>query len=97
MWGGLDVPHDDYNPDGARRLLASLGWRDQNGDGTLEDTAGHPVGFALSVGTGNPAVAATANFIRDDLAKVGLKVTLALMDFNTVSASVNQTINTTPF
>jgi len=90
LWGALDVPHDDYNPDAARKLLASLGWADRNGDGTLEDTTGHPVAFTLSVSTNSPVAVASANFIRDDLGKVGVKVTLAPMEFNTMIASVNQ-------
>jgi peptide/nickel transport system substrate-binding protein len=85
------VPHDDYNPDGARKLLASLGWADKDGDGTLEDTGGHPVAFTLSVSTNSAAVVAMGNFIRDDLAKIGVQMTLAPMDFNTLSASVEQT------
>jgi peptide/nickel transport system substrate-binding protein len=90
MWGGLDVPHDDYNPEAARKMLASLGCADRNGDGTLEDTAGHPVEFTLFVSTSSAAMIAMANFIRDDLAQVGVKVTLTPMEFNSVSAAVNQ-------
>ena len=90
LWGRPDVPHDDYNPDAARKLLASLGFTDRDRDGTLEDAEGHPVSFTLNVSTNSAAVVATGNFIRDDLDKVGIKVTLAPIDFNSLTASVNQ-------
>jgi peptide/nickel transport system substrate-binding protein len=90
IWYDPTVPHDDYDPEQARRLLASLGWADRNGDGTLEDTAGHEVSFSLSTSASNAIRVAMSNFIRDDLAKVGIKVNLAPMEFNTLSASVNQ-------
>ena len=90
LWGALDVPHDDHAPEGARTLFESLRLSDRDGDGTVEDSAGHPVAFTLNVSSGSPAVVAMGNFIRDDLAKVGVKVTLAPMDFNSLSAAVNQ-------
>ena len=84
LWHTPDLVHDDYNPAEAKRLLAGLGWRDRNGDGTLEDGAGQPVAFSLKTNSNNLLRVAMANFIRDDLAKVGIRVTLATIDFNTL-------------
>jgi peptide/nickel transport system substrate-binding protein len=89
-WGRPDVPHDDYDPEAARKLLASLGLKDRDQDGTLEDVNGHPVSFTLNVSTNGATVVAMGNFIRDDLDKVGIKVTLAPIDFNSLSAGVTQ-------
>src|SRR3954452_23835318 len=58
---------------------------DRDGDGGLEDAGRHPVTFALHVTANNAIRMAAANFIRDDLAKVGVKVVIAGEEFNTVS------------
>ena len=44
-WYFADLPHDDYNLAESKRLLASIGFKDGNGDGVLEDTRGNPVTF----------------------------------------------------
>jgi peptide/nickel transport system substrate-binding protein len=84
VWYSADIFHDDFNPDEARRLLAGLGWTDRNGDGYLEDQSGNTIGFTLKTNSDNRIRVAMANFIRDDLAKVGIRVTLAPIDFNTL-------------
>lgn len=87
LWYLDDVPHDDYNPTEARRLLASLGLQDRDGDGVLDDVSGHPIAFTLKTNSNNGARVAMANFVRDDLAKVGIKVTPVPMEFNTIVAN----------
>ena len=89
-WYMPDVVHDDYDPAEAKRLLAGLGWSDRDGDGTIEDTGGHPVAFTLKTNSNNSLRVAMANFIRDDLAKIGIRVTSSVVDFNTLITSVNR-------
>src|SRR6185436_3897697 len=84
VWYSPDIVRYDYNIGEAKRLLASLGWKDTNGDGVLEDTRGNPISFSLKTNSDNKLRVAMVNFIRDDLAKVGIKVTLGLVDFNTL-------------
>jgi peptide/nickel transport system substrate-binding protein len=84
LWHSPDVTKFDFNPDESRRLLASLGWTDRNGDGFLEDRSGTTIGFTLKTNSDNRMRVSMANFIRDDLAKVGIRVTLAPVDFNTL-------------
>ena len=85
-WALPDVLHFDYDADEARRVLSSLGMEDRNGDGVREDRDGHPVAFSLMT-TGNDAKAVQrANFIRDDLAAIGVKISLAPVEFNTLSS-----------
>ena len=83
-WFVRDLVHYDHNPADAQKLLASLGWKDGNGDGVLEDTHGNPISFAIKTNADNLLRVGMANFIKDDLAKVGIKVTLAPTDFNTL-------------
>lgn len=82
-WYTPDVKRDDYDVEGARALLASIGMRDRNGDGVVEDASGHDVAFTLMTTASSPLRIGMANFIRDDLAKVGVKVTVAPVEFNT--------------
>src|SRR5262249_41781600 len=84
LWYTADVKKYDYNPDDAKKLLASLGWKDMDGDGVLEDSHGHPISFTMKTNSDNKLRVAMGNFIKDDLAKVGIKVVLAPVDFNTL-------------
>ena len=84
LWYTPEVVKYDFNLDESKRLLASLGWKDTNGDGVLEDTAGQTVSFTMKTNSDNKTRVGMANFIRDDLAKVGIKVTLVPVDFNTL-------------
>jgi peptide/nickel transport system substrate-binding protein len=87
-WYIPDLVHYDYNPSETKRLLASLGYKDGNGDGVLEDTRGNPVAFSMKTNADNTMRVAVANFIKDDLAKVGIRMTLAPIDFNTLVTNI---------
>ena len=84
IWHNPDVPHYDYDVEGSKKLLASLGWKDGNGDGVLEDAQGHPISFTMKTNSDNVLRIGMANFVKDDLAKVGIKMTLVPVDFNTL-------------
>jgi peptide/nickel transport system substrate-binding protein len=84
QWYSPDIVHYDYDVAEAKRLLASLGFKDTNNDGVLEDRGGHPIAFTLKTNADNTTRVATGNFIKDDLAKVGIKMTLAPVDFNSL-------------
>lgn len=83
-WHDPSITKYDYNLAESKRLLASLGWKDANGDGFLEDTAGNTISFTMQTNGDNKMRVGMANFIRDDLAKVGIKVLLTPIDFNTL-------------
>ena len=88
VWYTPDVVKYDFNIEESKRLLASLGWKDTNGDGILEDDKGRTVSFTLKTNSDNKMRVGMANFIRDDLAKVGIKVTLTPVDFNTLVTNI---------
>jgi peptide/nickel transport system substrate-binding protein len=83
----------DYNPAKARALLASLGWRDRDGDGILEDRDGHPVRFSLQTNADNEARKAMANAIAEDLRKVGIEVTPVPVQFNALITSLRSSFD----
>jgi len=91
QWYDPTITRYDYNLAESRRLLGSLGWKDTNGDGFLEDTAGNTISFTMQTNGDNTMRVGMANFIRDDLAKVGIKVLLTPIDFNTLITNERDT------
>ena len=83
-WYTPGVKGLDYDPEQAKQLLAGLGWKDTNGDGFLEDGAGHTISFSLKTNGDNILRMAMANFVKDDLAKVGIQCSPSGVDFNTL-------------
>ena len=79
----------DHDPPAARRLLARLGLRDRDGDGVIEDAKDNPVRFTLKTNAGSTRVQ-MANFVRDDLARVGIQCTVAAVDFNTLLQNMRE-------
>jgi peptide/nickel transport system substrate-binding protein len=89
-WFWPELPHYDYNPVEAKKLLASLGWKDTNGDGVLEDTQGHAISFTVKTNGDNTMRMQMVNFIKDDLAKVGIKCSPSGVDFNTLITNLRE-------
>lgn len=79
----------DYDPAAAKRLLARIGMRDRDGDGVIEDAKGNPVRFTLKTNAGSTRVQ-MADFVRDDLARVGIQCTVAAVDFNTLLRNMRE-------
>ncbi len=88
VWFTPDIVKYDFNLDEAKKLLAGIGWKDTNGDGVIEDEKGRPVSFTLRTNSDNKMRVGMANFIRDDLAKIGVRVTLVPVDFNTLVTNI---------
>jgi peptide/nickel transport system substrate-binding protein len=80
VWAHLDElapwPHD---PAAARALLASRGFRDADGDGTLE-RAGRPLSFELSTTAGNQLRHDAVLLIQEQLRQVGIDARPAFRD-----------------
>jgi peptide/nickel transport system substrate-binding protein len=87
-WSTSDIKTWDYDPEQAKKLLAGLGWKDSNGDGFLEDAAGHTISFSLKTNGDNNTRMAMANFVKDDLAKVGIQCNPSGVDFNTLISNI---------
>jgi peptide/nickel transport system substrate-binding protein len=87
-WYSERIVHYDYDPQQARRLLDGLGWRDTDGDGFREDGQGHTLSFALKTHADNAARVGMCNFIKDDLAKVGIRCFPTSVDFNTLVSNL---------
>lgn len=90
LWYSPDVVKYDYNLEQAKKLIASLHWTDKNGDGFVEDPGGTTVAFNLKTNSDNKMRVSMANFIRDDLGKIGVKVNLVPIDFNTLITNLRE-------
>ena len=80
---GAESPH--YDLIGAKRLLASIGLTDRNGDGQLEDSANRPVRFTLLTQKGQTSLERGAAVIRDELKKVGVQVDIVSLEVGAVA------------
>ena len=71
-----------YNPEKARGLLAQAGWKDEDGDGIVEKN-GDPFEITLLGVSGGVELEQLAVIAKDQLAKVGIEVTIQNVEFGT--------------
>jgi peptide/nickel transport system substrate-binding protein len=83
-WYAADAWETPHDPDRARDLLAGIGLRDRDGDGTLEDDGGAAVQFTLLVQKGVTGSERGAAVIRDDLARIGVRVDVVALDLGAI-------------
>lgn len=70
----------DYNPERAKRLLASAGWREKNSDGILVKD-GKPFSFTILTNQGNDQRLKTAVIIQYRLRKIGIDVKIRVLEW----------------
>src|SRR5436190_2561452 len=90
QWYNASITGEDYDVEGAKKLLAGLGFKDKNGDGVLEDAQGHEVSFSLKTNSSNKVRVQMANFVKDDLAKVGIRCTPVPLEFNSLISNLRE-------
>jgi len=69
----------EFNPEAAKALLASAGWRDTNGDGML-DREGKPFSFTLLIPAGSKTSIDQSQTFQDALRRIGVEVTITTLD-----------------
>lgn len=92
-WYDPNVKKYPYDLARARRLLAEIGMTSRNADGVLEDAEGHPIEFVLNTNTGNDAREKMAVMIQAGLDKLGFKVILQPIEFNSLVNKVDVSYN----
>lgn len=73
----------------AKKMLAAEGYEDRNGDGTLEDRAGHPLEFSFVTNSGNVVRGKIAEIIRKDLETLGCNVHFQVLEFNSLIQKID--------
>lgn len=73
------VPAIRYDPDGAKRELASIGWLDTNGDGIL-DKNGKPLHLSMITMTGNATTNAFGQTLQDEMKRIGVDLELVRLE-----------------
>jgi peptide/nickel transport system substrate-binding protein len=78
-WYAEDLPPFTHDPARARGLLASIGLRDSNGDGTLEDKAGAPVRFSILTQGGHNREK-VVSVLQSQLRPLGISIDIVALD-----------------
>ena len=81
-WANTRLPAPAFDAAEARRLLAAAGFRMDGAQ--LVDRARHPVEFSLVTNAGNAGRERMAALIQEDLARLGIKVRVAALDFRSL-------------
>ena len=79
IWYNSKLKYPQESTAEANRFLASSGFH-RNGN-QLYDSAGHPVKFSIVTNSGNAARLKMASMIQQDLAAIGMQVTIVPLDF----------------
>lgn len=83
-WGfNPSVDPIEFDPAAARKIFEDAGWSDADGDGVL-DRGGVPFDLEMLLATGDTTSANQAQIFQDELARVGVRLTLTQLDFATL-------------
>ena len=83
-WYSTDVPTYPHDPARARRLLATVGLTDKNGDGQLEDESGAPVRFSVLVQKDATIRERTVSLLQEQLRRLGIAIDVVGMDLGSI-------------
>ncbi len=89
FWVNKKLKPRPYDPEKSKQLLAAAGWSDSNGDGIF-DKNGVPLSFTILTNNGNKQRADAATIIQYRLKKIGIDVTIRLVEW---SAFIENFIN----
>ncbi|MDR7484242.1 MAG: ABC transporter substrate-binding protein [Armatimonadota bacterium] len=85
-----NLPRYPYDLARAQRLLEEAGYR-KGADGLLRDAAGAVVEFVLSTSAQSPDGVAIGNIVRQDFARLGIRVLFAPEPFSTLVTKLDNT------
>jgi peptide/nickel transport system substrate-binding protein len=96
VWGATDIPRIDYDLEKARAALREAGFQERAGaQGAKElfDPRGNRVEFTLIVPVENEPRVKMAAVIQEDLAKLGIKMQVAPVEFQALTARWQQSFD----
>lgn len=89
FWYNPNMVTYPYDLERAGTYLDDMGLVDRDGDGVREDAEGHPVGFTMITNTGNDQRELIGNTLKDDLAKIGVRMNFNPVEFNTLIVKIS--------
>ena len=91
VWYTDNITTYPYNPDRARELLKEIGIEDRNNDGIVEDSQGRPIKFTINTNANRQFRVNMGTLIKDNLAKIGMDVTLQPLESGLISEKLQNT------
>jgi peptide/nickel transport system substrate-binding protein len=91
FWFNSSLKPHPYDPADALKKLQQDGFKLDNGQ--LRDKSGNAVEFSIVTNAGNRSRESMAAMIQQDLKKVGIKVNLVPLDFNSLLERITQSYN----
>ncbi len=82
-----------YDPKGAKDILSTIGFSDQDGDGILEDNQGRKLEIIFFTSAENTQRVQIATLIKKDLEAIGVKVHFLPLDFNNLVSKLTATLD----
>ena len=79
-WFSPNVPRYGYSLERSKEILASIGLTNRDADPWLEDAKGNEARFNVIAYRGNSSVERGSAILRDELAKVGIRVDVVLLE-----------------
>jgi peptide/nickel transport system substrate-binding protein len=83
-WISSTIPKFDFDAGAAATLLSGLGYSSKNTDGWLVNSSNQILEFDLSINMGNTTREAMANIFANEAKKIGVKVNVQSIVFNTL-------------
>ncbi|MCP2015792.1 peptide/nickel transport system substrate-binding protein [Deinococcus sp. HSC-46F16] len=96
-WLAPDLPRFDFNPQEARRLLATLGYGTLNSAGNLTNAQGRVLEFDLITNEGNPQREAMARIFVEGARQAGVEVNFRAVPFNDLVTRLSSSGPDRPF
>src|SRR5262245_33851783 len=94
LWVANDLPRTDFDLAKARMALSEAGFttRGTQQEPELFDSKGNRVEFTLLVPTGSQPRVAMATVVQEDLAKLGIKMQVAALEFGDMSKRTSESL-----
>jgi len=81
-WFAPDLPHPAHDPAKAKALLESIGLKDRNGDGVLDDPSGKTAHLSVIIRKGNTTTERTIANVQEQLRAIGLTLDVVMLDMS---------------
>jgi peptide/nickel transport system substrate-binding protein len=91
FWFNAKLKPESYSPDAALKALQGDGFRLENG--ALRDKDGNEVVFSIITNSGNKYRERMATMIQEDLQKIGIRVSVATLDFPSLIERMTQSFD----